>query len=183
MKIPFPVFFNKIGASFSPSLMEIYMAKEMFLLRFGIVWIPIIFLASCSPTVTTFGTTPTPAPTNTASLIQSKQDFTATPIPEVTVGVVEVDLLNMREGPGTNYPISGSLTKGETFYILGDVVNSTSNRWLLINPSGDSFGWVIGDQSFVTVQMETVDLSTYLIWQKNMDTAKSLLIALTPTPQ
>jgi len=99
------------------------------------------------------------------------------------VGVVEVDLLNIREGPGTNYPILGSLAKGEKFYILGEVVNGTSNRWLLISSSSDSFGWVAGDQTYVTVQKEIVDLSTYLIWQKNLDTAKSVLIALTPTPQ
>jgi len=83
------------------------------------------------------------------------------------VGVVEVDLLNIRERPGTNYPILNSLAKGEKFYILGEVVNSTSNTWLLISSSADSLGWVIGDQTYVTLQKETVDLSTYLIWQKN----------------
>ena len=49
---------------------------------------------------------------------------------------------------------------------IGEVVNSTNNKWLLISLSPDSFGWVIGDQTYVTVQQETVDLSTYLIWQK-----------------
>ena len=97
--------------------------------------------------------------------------------------MVEVDLLNFREGPGTNYPILGSLLKGEKFYILSEVVNSTNNTWLLINPTPDSFGWVIGDQTYVTVQKEIVDLSSFLIWQKNIDTAKSILAALTPTPQ
>jgi len=99
------------------------------------------------------------------------------------VGVVEVDLLNIREGPGTNYPILNSLAKEEKFYVLGEVVNSTGNKWLLIRSSPDSFGWVIGDQTYVMVQKETVDLSTYLIWQKNIESAKSVLSALTPTPQ
>ena len=157
------------------------MAKRFFL-RFGIIFIGILFLVSCAPVATTVGTTPTspPPPTNTAPAVQ---DSTATPIPEVTVGVVEVDLLNIREGPGTNYPILGSLANGEKFYILGEVVNSTNNKWLLINPTPDSFGWVIGDQTYVTVQKEIVDLSSFLIWQKNIDTAKSILAALTPTPQ
>jgi uncharacterized protein YgiM (DUF1202 family) len=111
------------------------------------------------------------------------QDVTPTPIPEIEVGVVEVDLLNIREGPGTSFPILGSLAKGEKFYILGEVLNNTNNKWLLISPSEGSFGWVIGDQTYVTLQKEVVDISTYLMWQKNLDTAKSLLSALTPTPQ
>jgi uncharacterized protein YgiM (DUF1202 family) len=96
---------------------------------------------------------------------------------------VEVDLLNIREGPGTNYPILGSLAKGEKFFILGDVVNGTGNRWLLISASTDSFGWVTGDQSYVTLQKEIVELGVYLVWQENRNTARSILIALTPTQQ
>ena len=157
------------------------MAKHFLLLWLGTLFIGLLFLVSCAPVATTVGTTPTSPPpaTNTAPAVQI---FTPTPIPEVTVGVVVVDLLNIREGPGTSYPILGSLNKDEKFYILGDVVNSTNNRWLLISPSENSFGWVIGDQSYVTVQKEIVDLSTYLIWQKNVDSAKSILISLTPTP-
>jgi uncharacterized protein YgiM (DUF1202 family) len=159
------------------------MTKHFFLVRFGILFVGILVSVSCAPIATTVGTTPTPAPTNTdPPVAQIEQNSTTTPIPEVTVGVVVVDLLNIREGPGTNYPILGSLVKDEKFYILSEVVNSTNNKWLLISPSNDSFGWVIGDPTYVTVQKEIVDLSTYLIWQKNIDTAKSLLSALTPTP-
>ena len=155
------------------------MTKSLFL---GIFSFGILFLVSCAPVATTVGTTPTLAPTNTAPVVEIVS-ATLTPIPEVEVGVVEVDLLNIREGPGTNYPILGSLAKGEKFYILGELVNSTNNKWLLISPTTDSFGWVIGDQSYVTLQKEMVDLSTFLIWQNNLDAAKSILAALTPTPQ
>ena len=158
------------------------MTKQLLLRRLGILFIAILFLVSCAPVATSIGTTPTLPPTNTAPAV-IVQDSTATPVPEVVVGVVEVDLLNIREGPGVNYPILSSLPKGEKFYILGEVVNSTNNKWLLISPSSDTFGWVIGDQTYVTVQKEIVDLSSYLIWQKNLDAAKSVLIALTPTPQ
>ena len=151
--------------------------------RLGVLLLGILLLVSCAPVATSFGTTPTLPPTDTPAPAVTAQSSTETPIPEVMVGVVEVDLLNIREGPGTNYPILTSLTKGEKFYILGEVVNSTNNKWLLISPFSDSLGWVIGDQSYVTVQRETVDLSTYLIWQKNMDAARSVLIALTPTPE
>jgi hypothetical protein len=163
---------------------EMDMTKLFFLLKLGILLIGILFLVSCAPVATSFGTTPTRPPTDTpAPVVATAQSSTETPIPEVAVGIVEVDLLNMREGPGTNYPILSSLAKGEKFYILGEVVNSTSNKWLLVSPSADSLGWVIGDQSYVTVQKELVDLSTFLIWQKNMDEAEAILIALTPTPQ
>ena len=158
------------------------MTKHLILSRFGIIFIGILLLVSCAPVATTVGTTPTAQPTGTPTAA-TVQIATETPVPEVEVGVVEVDLLNIREGPGTNYPILGSLAKGEKFYILGEVVNNTNNKWLLISPTADSFGWVIGDQTYVTVQKEIVDLSSYLIWQKNIDTAKSILAALTPTPQ
>ena len=158
------------------------MTKPLFLLRLEVFFFGILFLVSCAPVATTVGTTPTPAPTNTAPAVEIVS-ATLTPIPEVEVGMVEVDLLNIREGPGINYPILGSLARGEKFYILSEVVNSTNNKWLLISPTTDSFGWVIGDQTYVTLQREIVDLSTFLIWQKNIDTAQSILAALTPTPQ
>ena len=162
------------------------MTKRLFLPRLGFLFLGILFLVSCAPVATTVGTTPTPAPTLTHTALAPavvQQVSSATPIPEVEVGVVEVDLLNIREGPGTNFPILASLARGEKFYILGEVVNSAGNRWLLVSASTDSFGWVTGDRSYVTVQKEIVDLSTYLIWQNNIDTAKSILAALTPTPQ
>lgn len=158
------------------------MTNHLFVPRLCILFIGILLLVSCAPVATTVGTTPTTPPTTTAPAA-AVQISTSTPIPEIEVGVVEVDLLNFREGPGTNYPILGSLVKGEKFYILSAVVNSTNNTWLLINPTPDSFGWVIGDQTYVTVQKEMVDLSSFLIWQKNINTAKSILAALTPTPQ
>jgi uncharacterized protein YgiM (DUF1202 family) len=157
------------------------MVNHFFLLRLGIVIIGILFLVSCAPAAASA----TPAPTlPSTSAAPAEQISTSTPIPEVMVGIVEVDLLNIREGPGTNYPILNVLAKGEKFYILGEVVNSTNNKWLVVSSSGSSaLGWVIGDQTYVTVQKEVVDLSTYLEWQKNMDTAKTILLALTPTPQ
>jgi hypothetical protein len=160
------------------------MTKRLFLPRLGFLFLGFLFLVGCTPVATTVGTTPTPAPTPTQTALAPAvvQVSSATPIPEVEVGVVEVDLLNIREGPGTNFPIVASLARGEKFYILGEVVNSAGNRWLLVSASTDIFGWVTGDQSYVTVQKEIVDLSTYLVWQNNIDTAKSILNALTPTP-
>jgi len=159
------------------------MAKQVLFSGLGILSIAILLLASCAPIATSIGMTPTLPPTDTPAPVVTAEGSTATPVPEVVVGVVVVDLLNIREGPGTNYPILSSLAKGEKFYILGEVVNGTDNKWLLISSSADSFGWVAGDQTYVAVQKEIVDLSSYLIWQENLEAAKSVLIALTPTPR
>ena len=155
------------------------MLKRFFPVRLEVLLVLLVFLVSCTPVATSVVSEPTIAPTNIPASVENP---TATPIPEVVVGVVVVDTLNVREGPVTSYPIVSSLAKGQKFYILGDVTNNTNNKWLLISPSNNSFGWVIGDQSYVTIQKEIVDLSTYLIWQKNVADAKSTLTAATANP-
>jgi len=154
------------------------MTKHFLSFKFKIILIFVLFLVSCTPA----GTSVVPEPTSSIKTPIDTQIPTSTPIPEVIVGIVVVDTLNIREGPGTSYPIVSSLNKDEKFYILGEVTNSTNNKWLLVSPSTNSFGWVIGDQSYVTIQKEIVDLNTYLIWQKNLDAAKSALITPTAGP-
>ena len=155
------------------------MSKRFSSLRLEIVLTMLILLAGCAPAATSTSAPPAPQPTNMPVDVQNPA---ATPIPEIVVGVVVVDTLNMREGPGTNYPVISSFNKGEKFFILGDVTNNTKNKWLLIDPSSGSFGWVIGDQSYVSIQKEIVDLATYLTWQKNVEDSKALLVISTPSP-
>jgi uncharacterized protein YgiM (DUF1202 family) len=155
------------------------MSKQFFPFRLEILFIMLALLVSCAPTATSEATQPALAPTDIPA---NPPGATATPIPEIVIGVVVVDTLNVREGPGTNYPIVSSLAKDEKFYILGDITNNTNNKWLLIDPSTGSFGWVTGDQSFVTIQHEIVDLATYLIWQKNVEDSKALLVISTASP-
>ena len=155
------------------------MKKQFFPLRLEIILIMLVLLVSCTPAAPTEASPPTSAPTNVPANVQNP---TSTPVPEVVVGVVVVDTLNVREGPGTSYPIVRSLNVGEKFYILGEITNNTNNKWLLINPSEGAFGWVIGDQTYVTIQREIVDLATYLIWQKNVEDGKALLVISTPSP-
>jgi uncharacterized protein YgiM (DUF1202 family) len=155
------------------------MLKHFFPLRFEIILILLLLLTGCASAATSEAAPPTLAPTNIPANLQNP---TSTPVPEVVVGVVVVDTLNVREGPGTSYPIVRSLNVGEKFYILGEVTNNTSNKWLLINPSEGAFGWVIGDQSYVTIQREIVDLASYLIWQKNVEDGRALLVISTPSP-
>lgn len=155
------------------------MSKQFSPLRLEIILIMLVLLVSCAPAAATEASQPTTAPTDIPANLENP---TATPIPEIVVGVVVVDILNVREGPGTNYPIVSSLAKDEKFYILGDITNNTNNKWLLIDPSEGPFGWVAGDQSYVTIQREIVDLATYLIWQKNVEDSKALLVISTPSP-
>ena len=145
------------------------------------LFIVVLFLASCAPKDTSTASQPTQQPTSVKTSLDT-QVSTATPVPEIEVGVVVVDTLNVREGPGTSYPTVGSLNMGEKFYVLADMINSTNNKWLLVSLSDSSMGWVIGDQSYVTVQKETVDPQTYSMWQKNMAAAQAELIAVTSGP-
>lgn len=145
-------------------------------------------IVGCAPIATSIGTTPTSAPTQTAAPVpvqmEEELSSTSTPPPDVMVGIVDVDLLNVREGPGTSYPILASLNRGEKFYVLGEVVNSTNNKWLIITPSGGGvLGWVIGDQTYITLQSEAIDSNAYGTWQQNMSSAQSAILALTPTPR
>jgi uncharacterized protein YgiM (DUF1202 family) len=149
------------------------MLKNFLFFKIKAVLICILFLVGC--TATPAAPTLTEAPANS-------QIATSTSVPEIVVGIVEVDLLNLRAGPGTSYPIVSSLNKGAKFHILGEVTNSTNNKWLLISLSNSTFGWVIGDQTYVTIQKELVDLDTYLAWQRNVDNAKPTLLSATASP-
>lgn len=52
------------------------------------------------------------------------------------------DILNAREGPGTNYPILGELQQGSSYRIVGK--NQTGDWWQ-IDTGGDKLSWVIGE--------------------------------------
>lgn len=153
------------------------MVKHFLFFRLSAMLIVALFLVSCASA--------TASPTSQPVSLETPADAQAsspTPIPEVTIGVVVVDVLNVREGPGTSYPILESLNKDAKFPILGEITNNTNNKWLLISRADNSFGWVAGDQSYVTVQKEIVDLDTYLTWQRNVESGKSLLVISTPSP-
>jgi uncharacterized protein YgiM (DUF1202 family) len=147
------------------------------------LFVVVLFLVGCaniSPMTDT-----APPPTNIPTDIPTETKIqipTSAPSSEVTVGVVVVDVLNIREGPGTSFPTVGSLNRDEKFYILGERINNTNNKWLLISLSDNSFGWIAGDQSFVTFQKETVDFNTYSTWQKNKEAAQSVLATFTSNP-
>lgn len=140
----------------------------------------VLLLASCAPKSAGAESQPT-SPTSVKTSLDA-QAPTAAPLHEVEVGVVVVKTLNVREGPGINFPAVGVLNADEKFYILGETVNSTNNKWLLVSLPDNSFGWVTGDRSYVTVQKEMVDASTYSTWQKNVQAANSAAIIPVTSP-
>ncbi|MBE5822019.1 MAG: hypothetical protein E7311_05490 [Clostridiales bacterium] len=50
-------------------------------------------------------------------------------------GIVNTELLNLRQGPGTNYPVVGSLSYGETIRVIGKM-----NDWYIVQTSQDIIG-------------------------------------------
>jgi hypothetical protein len=71
--------------------------------------------------------------------------------PQLTV---KVATLNLRQGPGTNYPVVGKLTQGAEAAISG--LNAAGD-WYQVRPTGGSTGWVSGAPALVQV---TGDLTT-----------------------
>lgn len=92
--------------------------------------------------------TPTPRPTTTATPLPTP---TFTPLPTLTpthtpVPVPELLALlvvNVRAGPGVNYPALGQLLLGDTARVVGQ--NAEGTWWQIIYPpDSDSTGWVAG---------------------------------------
>ena len=71
--------------------------------------------------------------------------------PQLTV---KVATLNLRQGPGTNYPVVGKLTQGAQAAIIG---RNAAGDWYQVRPTGGSTGWVTGAPALVQV---TGDLTT-----------------------
>lgn len=84
--------------------------------------------------------TPTPAATRTPATDVAGQN--TSPIVEIRVSG-----LNVRSGPGTNYPIIGRATAGERFPIIG---RSANCAWLQIAREGGGSSWISGGAQYVS---------------------------------
>jgi hypothetical protein len=96
--------------------------------------------SSRTPTVTLPATTVAPTLTRSPTVVASP---TATGTPYVE----PIGTVNVRDGPGMNYPIIGQLRPGDRITPLAAYLNPDENRlWLLIccMPDGRS-GWVAAD--------------------------------------
>ena len=78
-------------------------------------------------------------PTLVAATIPAGDLPTTTPTPQPPVGYVNVGLMNMRSGPGTEYEVIARIAKGTLVGILG--TNGDRTWWEARLPDG-TVGWV-----------------------------------------
>ena len=83
--------------------------------------------------------------------------------PQLTV---KVATLNLRQGPGTNYPVVGKLTQGTQAAIIG---RNAAGDWYQVRPTDGSTGWVTGAPTLVQV---TGDLTAVPIVSAPVPAAK-----------
>lgn len=100
-----------------------------------------------------------PTPSSTATLVPNPT-ATRTPTPEVPtptdtpsapVGTVNVDVLNLRGGPGTTFGIRAKLTSGETLNLLG---RNDIGTWLAVSTLDGATGWVAAEYVAATMMVD-----------------------------
>jgi len=102
-------------------------------------------VAQIQPTATPLPENPTPVlPADTATPVPDSP--TATPEPPTATPVTEPQVrsqsaVNVRGGPGTNYPLVGALNPGESVRISG---KNPAGDWWQITLAGGVVGWVYG---------------------------------------
>jgi uncharacterized protein YraI len=82
-----------------------------------------------------------------SSVTSSTPAPTPTPVNTQPQATVSVAALNMRLGPGTNYPVIGSLTLGETCDIIG---RNAATSWWNVQCPKNLKGWVAAQLVSVT---------------------------------
>jgi hypothetical protein len=109
-----------------------------------------------APTATRRPASPTPnAPANTVTPLP-------TPTPSVTPTVAGVaptlrvtfDFLNIRAGPGTEYPQIGRMNNGETARIVG---RNGDRTWIVVE-FGQVRGWVTSNPNFSEISGDTTNI-------------------------
>lgn len=105
-----------------------------------------------SPTVTpaptaTASPTAVPSPTLPATFTPAPTAKPTVPPTAVPLVFVDVPTLNVRQGPGTDYPIVAAIEQGGQYEVMGRSFNG--DWWQLCCFIGEP-GWVIGDAVTVT---------------------------------
>jgi hypothetical protein len=83
--------------------------------------------------------TDTPSPTPTLTLEPSATSVSPTPAPAIVR--VLLNLVNLRRGPGVDYPLLGSVAGGEALEVLA-WNNDEENPWFLIVTDDQRVGWI-----------------------------------------
>lgn len=100
------------------------------------------------PTATPVPPTPTPEATATP-------EATPTETPNPVARLSASQAVNVRSGPGTNYPVIGKLAVGQSYEITG---KNQAGDWLQIQFNGQQ-GWVIGNLVNIAGDTGTVQVA------------------------
>jgi Bacterial SH3 domain len=114
------------------------------------------FTATAEPPTVVFATAtpaipPTPEATATPAPTEVPPSATPEPAPSFTAG----QNVNIRSGPGTNYPRLGTLVAGQSFEILG---KNAAGSWLQFVYDGDA-AWVSADMVAVSGDLGAVEVA------------------------
>jgi hypothetical protein len=77
---------------------------------------------------------------------------TSTPTPAVDA-VVNVDVLNFRAGPGTNYDVIGEFNQGDSLTVTG---KNPEGDWLEVSTADGIEGWVFADLTVLNIDLGSV---------------------------
>ncbi|MBN1992182.1 MAG: PD40 domain-containing protein [Anaerolineae bacterium] len=97
---------------------------------------------------------PSPTPTRTPLLASDLALLSATPTPPPTAtpfvaqAQVIVHSINIRQGPGTEYPAVGVAYKGDTFNIVGAAAGS---HWVQVVTANGRRGWISGKPTYIKI--------------------------------
>ncbi len=122
---------------------EAYDAQNTLLARSAFVTIRVA--ASAAPT--TPPAPPTPTPTSAADTSPTAEPEPASPTPTLPLPTpspqvtITAELVNLRSGPGTAYPVLGQLRAGEGLPVTG---KSADGRWWQVAVNGRR-GWVFSE--------------------------------------
>lgn len=143
------------------------------------------FTPTATPTKEGPPPTPTPTPTPfvavpTATPTPTPAPPTPTPTPEATptpFAVVQAQVLNVRDGPSTDYPVIGRLESGDEVAIVGQ---NDAGDWWQICCLTEGNGWVYGP--LVRAQGETAEVPVIVDIAPPPPTATPLPATPTPPP-
>lgn len=79
---------------------------------------------------------------------EDASDDTQTPASDTATAEVIAATLNVRSGPGTNYEKVATISKGQTFSVIGQIDNCA---WLKVVDASNEEGWVSGSTDFITL--------------------------------
>ena len=103
--------------------------------------------------------TPTPTPTRTPTP-------TSTPLPQIPIAIVRSEGLNIRAGPGIDYPILTAVARGTRLIV---VRTNQDESWLAILMGDNDCAWVSGSPRYVTVEYIRPDDPTFRRWQNGVE--------------